>query len=112
MSKSHIHRTIYLLTFVAVLIPDRGGSPETHEQPRSRMEKFSLTITIKKANIITQDVSKIPKICTGDHTLEVVGEFAYLGSTISSNASLDTELNKRVGKAAKALSRVCGKPQC
>ena len=35
-----------------------------------------------------------------DHTLEVVDEFTYLGSTISMNPCLDTEISKRIGKAS------------
>ena len=52
------------------------------------------------------DVSSIPSISIGDHTLEVVEDFTYLGSTISSNLSLDTELNTRIGKAATAMARL------
>lgn len=43
-----------------------------------------------------------PTIITiGDHTLEV---FPYLRSTISSNLSLDAELNVRIGKAATGMA--------
>ena len=35
--------------------------------------------------------------------LEVVEDFTYLGSTISSNLSLHSELNKRIGKPVAAL---------
>ena len=38
--------------------------------------------------------------------LEVVKDFTYLGFTISSNLSLDTQLNKRISKAAVALTRL------
>ena len=64
----------------------------------------SLTISLKKTNILGQDVSSTPTISIGDYTLEVMEDFAYLGSTISSNISLDTELNKRIGKAVIALT--------
>ena len=36
----------------------------------------------------------------------MVEDFTYLGSSISSNLSLDTELNKRIGNAAAALARL------
>ena len=56
-----------------------------------------------------QDVSSAPSI--GDCTLHVVEDFTYLGSNISSNLSLDTELNMRIGKASAAMAcltkRVC-----
>jgi len=67
---------------------------------------FGLTISLKKTNILGQDVSSTPSISIGDYTLEVVEDFTYLGSTISINISLDTELKKRIGKAAAALARL------
>ncbi|RJG15198.1 hypothetical protein D4A39_16670, partial [Alcanivorax profundi] len=68
--------------------------------------EFGLTISLKKTNIMGQDVSTPPTIIIGDHTLEVVDKFSYLGSTISSNLSLDAELNVRIGKAASAMARL------
>jgi len=67
---------------------------------------FGLTISLKKVNIMAHDVSTIPTITIGDHTLEVVDTFTYLGSTISNNLSLDAELNVRIGKAATAMARL------
>ncbi|KAM9364755.1 uncharacterized protein KZ484_010926 [Pholidichthys leucotaenia] len=68
--------------------------------------EFGLTISLKKTNIMGQDVSIIPAVTVGDHTLEVVENFTYLGSTISSNLSLDAELNTRIGKAATTMARL------
>ena len=61
---------------------------------------------IKKTNVRAQDISYTPCIKIDDHTLEVVDEFVYLGSTISTNMNLDTEINKRIGKAAATLSKL------
>jgi len=36
-------------------------------------------------------------------------EFVYLGYATSSNLSLDTELDKRIGKAATAMARLTTK---
>ncbi|XP_062614292.1 uncharacterized protein LOC134276017 [Saccostrea cucullata] len=69
-------------------------------------DEFALTISIKKTNIMGQDVCCTPKISIDEHILEVVDSFIYLGSTISSNLSLDTELNKRIGKAASVMARL------
>ena len=66
--------------------------------------EFGLTITLKKTNIMGQDVSQIPNISIGDYTLEMVDTFTYLGSTIASNLSLDTELNSKIDKAATAMA--------
>ncbi len=69
-------------------------------------DEFGLTISLKKTNVMGQDVSSTPCISIGDHTLEVVEDFTYLGSTISSNLSLDNELNTRIGKASIAMARL------
>ena len=56
-----------------------------------------------------------PSVQIDDYTLEVVQEFVYLGSTISSNLFLDTELDKRIGKAATAMAHRptgCGTTLC
>ena len=67
---------------------------------------FGLTISLKKTNIMGQGVSVTPHITIGEHALEVVDNFTYLGSCISSNLSLDSELNVRIGKAATAMARL------
>ena len=41
-----------------------------------------------------------------NYKLEVIHEFVYLGSTITDNLSIDSELNKRIGQAAMTLSRL------
>ena len=62
------------------------------------------SVSLKKTNILGQDVSNAPSVQIHDYTLEVVEEFVYLGSTISSNLFLDIELDKRIGKAVKAMA--------
>ena len=68
--------------------------------------EFGLIISLKKTNVMGQDVSEAPSISIGDYTLDVVEDFTYLGSTISSNLSLEAEINKRIGKATSAMSRL------
>ena len=53
-----------------------------------------------------KDIKDIPLLFIYKHKLEVVHEFVYLGSTITGNLSIDSELNKRIGKAAMTLSRL------
>ena len=48
---------------------------------------------------------ELPAITIDDYELDVVEQFIYLGSTITDNLSLDTEIDKRVGKAATTLAR-------
>ena len=69
-------------------------------------KEFGLTDILKKTNIPSQDVSSMPSISIGDCTLKVVENFSYLGSTISSNLSLDTALNQRIVKPAAALAHL------
>ncbi|KAI0212931.1 hypothetical protein LSAT2_002067 [Lamellibrachia satsuma] len=67
-------------------------------------KEFSLTISIKKTNIMGQDVRNAPSININEHTLQVVQYFTYLSSTITSNLSTDVEINKRTGKVSSAMS--------
>ena len=67
---------------------------------------FGLTISLKKTNVLGQDVEAPPSITIDDYELEVVNQFTYLGSTVCSNLSLDAELNKRIGNAATTLARL------
>ena len=69
-------------------------------------KEFGVTLSLKKTNIMGQDVSSIPCISIGDHTLEIVEDFTYLGSTISSNLSMDAGLSTRIGKIAAAMARL------
>ena len=61
--------------------------------------EFGLTFSLKKTNVIARDASQVPSVNINDYTLEVVEDFTYLGSNISNNLSLDTEINRRIGKA-------------
>ena len=48
----------------------------------------------------------LPAITIDDCDLEVVEQFTYLGSTVSDNLSFDTEIDRRIGKAATTLTRL------
>ena len=47
-----------------------------------------------------------PVITINDYVLDVLHQFTHLGSTITDNHSLDTEIDKRIGKAATTLARI------
>ena len=53
-----------------------------------------------------QDIKEIPSLFIHKYKLEVVHEFVYLGSTITDNLSIDSELSKRTGKAAMLTNKV------
>ena len=65
---------------------------------------FGLTISLKKTNVLGQDTVELPAITIDDYELDVVEQFTYLGSTVTENLSLDTEIDKRIGKAATTLA--------
>ena len=67
---------------------------------------FGLTISLKKTNIMAQDTPIAPIIHIDNYNLEVVSEFTYLGSTMSSNLSLEPERSRRIGKASSVMSRL------
>ena len=72
-------------------------------------QEFRLTISLNKTEVMAQDVTSIPTINIGNHTLQVVKDFTYLGSTITSNLSLDNELNRRIEKASGAMAKLSKK---
>ena len=51
-------------------------------------------------------MKEVPSLFIHNYKLEVFHEFVYLGSTITDNLSIDSELNKRIGKAAMTLSKL------
>ena len=67
---------------------------------------FGFTISPKKINALGQDTMELPAITINDYEFHVVAQFTYLGSTITDNLSFDTELDKRIGKAATTLARL------
>ena len=68
--------------------------------------EFGLTISLKKTNVIARDASQVPSVKINDYTREVVEDFTYLKSNISNNLSLDTEINRRIGKAACTMAKL------
>ena len=72
-------------------------------------EEFGLTISLRKTNILAQGAESPPPspIITIDNTeLEVVNNFTYLGSTVSSPNSLDAEISRRIAKAAAVMAKL------
>ncbi len=69
-------------------------------------KEYGLTISLKKTNVMVQDVDSPPTITIDGYKLEVVENFTYLGSTISSSLSIDVEVNGRIAKAAAVMARL------
>ncbi len=68
----------------------------THTEPSTS----GLTIRPKKTEVMAQGTNSPLPIHIGEYNLNLVGHFQYLGSTISSNLSLEPEINARIVKAA------------
>ena len=89
---------------------DAAVMTHTQQELQALMDRFSqackdfgLTISLKKTNVLGQDTMELPAITLDDYELNVE-QFTYLGSTITDNLSLDTEIDKRTGKAATTLA--------
>ena len=67
-------------------------------------KEFALNISIKKTEVMAQDAEIPPSIYIDGSNLSVVEKCKYLGSTISSNLSLDVEINGYSGKAARVMT--------
>ena len=85
----------------------------TEQQLQTLMDSFSrasqdfgMTISIKKTNVMAQDVEQPPRISVNGSMLDVVHEFTYLGSTVRDDLSMDTEISRRIGKAASTFARL------
>ncbi|CAH1247554.1 SSTR2 [Branchiostoma lanceolatum] len=72
----------------------------------STCHEFSLTISIKKTVVMAQNAPSPPLITVNGSRLVVVEKFTYLGSTVTHNLSLDTEINTRIGRAASVMSKL------
>ena len=55
---------------------------------------FGLIISLAKIQVMGQDIKEIPSLFIHNYKLEVIHEFLYLGSTITDNLSINSELNK------------------
>ena len=62
-------------------------------------------ISIRKTNVLGQEVDIPLSINIDDATLEAVDSFTYLGSTTPSNMSLDSDISTRIAEAAAVMSR-------
>ena len=73
---------------------------------RDACQDFGLAISLKKIQVMGQDVDSPPAISINDHELDVTHDIVYLGSTISDTLSFDAESNRLIGKAATTMTRL------
>lgn len=71
---------------------------------------FGLEVSLKKTEVLHQpaprEESQAPHIFIGDTELKVTPQFTYLGSTITSDAKIDKEIDNRLAKANSAFGRL------
>ena len=75
----------------------------------SACSDFGLTISLKKTKVLSQGTDIPPSIKIDGKDIENVKNFVYIGSSIASNASLDTEINFRIGKVSGTFARLTGR---
>ena len=63
-----------------------------------KCKDFGLIISLKKMQVMGQDVEHPPSTSIADYKLAAIQEFVYLGSTISNSLSLETKINSTSGK--------------
>ena len=69
-------------------------------------KEFGLTISIKKTNVMDQDVDNPPNVMIGGTPLHAMNTFTYLGATITSNLFLNDEITTRIAKASATMARL------
>ena len=72
----------------------------------SACSDFGLTISLKKTKVLSQGTNILPPIMINCKDIKNVDSLVYLGSNFTSNASLDKEINSRIGKASGTFARL------
>ena len=71
---------------------------------------FGLTIRLKKTKKVSTpepgELCNEPNIVINDTRLDIVDTFVYLGSTLSRDGSLDTEIHLRIPKSSVAFGKL------
>ena len=92
---------------------DAALAAHTEEELQHLMDRLSFTcrefcliISLQKTKILSHGSSTKPSIKIDNYELGVVEKFPYLGSIIYESLSLDSKINKRIGRAAGTLSKL------
>ena len=102
----HLIRDFLFADDAALVSHTKQGLQRLLDSFSKACSDFGLTISVKKTEIMTQNSPSTPSISVYNSALKVVDEFKYLGSTISKNLSLDSEINVRIGKASSAKTKL------
>ena len=102
---------------------DAADRTDTQQEPQTTTHRlspasndFQLTISLKKANVSLGQDTEAPTLILHpsppppppppNYELVVAHHFTYLTYTVSSNISLDTEIDKRISKTTTTLIRL------
>ena len=102
----HLIRELLFADDAALASHTRQGLQRLLDDFSKACNDFGLTISVKKTEVMTHNTTSVPKISVYNTILKVVDDFKYLGSTISKNLRLDSEINVRIGKAATSMSKL------
>lgn len=87
---------------------EAGKQVSVYKSPTAST-KFGLTISTKKTEVLYQSSPGKkyvePNIIEGQR-LNVANRFAYLGSTLSQNATIDDKINVRIAKPSASFGRL------
>ena len=79
---------------------------EVLERLRINAEEFGLSINIKKTKVMLIGASNDPPCVIGDHILDVVMTFEYLGRVLSNDADDMKAVKNRISKGWQAFGKV------
>lgn len=69
-------------------------------------KEFGSTFSIKKTNVMGQDVPAPLSNRMENEEPEVTDHFTYLASTVAGNVSLDVKISKRIARAAAVMAKL------
>ena len=90
----------------ALVAHTESGLQRLSDRFADACKHFGLTVSLKKTNVSSQNTPTPPFITIDGVTIEAVSNFTYLGSTINDNLSLETEIDRRIGKANSIMAKL------
>ena len=111
----NVERRLFYFYFLTTLyrlnsFPSEKSINTLLNQFSAAYSAFGLTISLKKTEVLSQWTDTLPSIkIIRKHIEKVKKNFVYLGSNAASNASLDTKIKSRIGKASDTLDSFTAK---
>lgn len=76
--------------------------------------RFGLSVSLKEAEVMVQSHSTSahlpPVIYDGDEQLPVIDNFCHFGNSISSDVTIDNDINSHIVKASAAFGLLSSRP--